>query len=335
MSVRARRRRRIDRASSRPSILKIVFSALVAVSFLVAVTAGIGVAAAYSYYTQDIPSPDRLQDRQVFRSTKILDRNGQLLYELFDPQAGKRTSIKLSEMSPYLTQATIAIEDATFYENMGFSPRGMLRAALAILQGEEIQGGSTITQQLIKMVLLTPEVSIDRKIQEVILAYRVNQQYTKDQVLEWYLNEIPYGNMAYGIEAAAEAYFGKKASELDLAEAAMLAGLPQAPSLLSPLVDPSAAKRRQKMVLEAMVHQGGISDQQAEAAYAQPLVYQAMKYGIEAPHFVMYVRSLLEQKYGSKDALLRRTRRPHNAGPGDGARRGAHCEKAGRGPRER
>lgn len=264
------------------------------------VTASIALGAAYSYYTQDLPSPDRLQNRQVFRSTKILDRNDRLLYELFDPQAGKRTSVKLSEISPYLIQATIAIEDATFYENQGISPRGILRAALANLRGEEIQGASTITQQLIKMVLLTPEVSIERKVQEMILAWRVNQQYTKDQVLEWYLNEIPYGNMAYGIEAAAEAYFGKNAADLDLAEASMLAGIPQAPALLSPLVDPAAAKRRQEMVLDAMVRYEYISQQEADEAFKKPLSYQPMQYGIEAPHFVMYVRNLLEQKYGSR-----------------------------------
>ena len=273
---------------------------LVTLSILMTATAGLTLAAAYSYYTQDLPSPDRLQDRQVFRSTKILDRNGRLLYELFDPQAGRRTSVKLADISPHLVQATIAIEDATFYENPGISPRGILRAAWANLRGEEIQGGSTITQQLIKQVLLTPEVSIERKVQEIILAYRVNQQYTKDQILEWYLNEVFYGNMAYGIEAAAESYFGKSAKDLDLAESAMLAGLPQAPALLSPLVDPAAAKRRQKMVLDAMVKQEYISEKEAEQAFEEPLQYQPMKYGIEAPHFVMYVRSLLEQKYGAR-----------------------------------
>ena len=203
---------------------------LATLAILMAITGGLAAATAYSYYTRDLPSPDKLQDRQVFRSTKILDRNGALLYELFDPQAGKRTSVRLSEISPYLVDATVAIEDDTFYENPGISPRGILRAAWANLRGEEIQGGSTITQQLIKQVLLTPEVSVERKIQEIILAYRVNQQYTKDQILEWYLNEIYYGNMAYGIEAAAESYFGKNAKDLDLAESAMLAGIPQAPA---------------------------------------------------------------------------------------------------------
>ncbi len=264
------------------------------------ITGGLAVAAAYSYYTKDLPSPDRLQTQQMFGSTKILDRNGRLLYELFDPQAGKRTSVKLDEISPYLTEATIAIEDSTFYDNPGVSVRGTLRAAWAILRGEEIQGGSTITQQLIKRVLLTPEVSIDRKIQEWILAYRVSQLYTKDQILDWYLNEIYYGNMSYGIEAAAESYFGKSAKDLDLAESSMLAGIPQSPALLSPLVDPAAAKRRQRLVLDAMVKQDDITDAQADKAFNEPLEYQPMKYGIEAPHFVMYVRDLLEQKYGPK-----------------------------------
>ncbi len=264
------------------------------------ITAGIAVAAVYSYFSQDLPSPDRLQTQQNGGSTKILDRNGKLLYELFDPQAGRRTSVPLSEISPDVIHATIDIEDSTFYDNPGVSIRGTLRAAIAILRGEEIQGGSTITQQLIKRVLLTPQVSIDRKIQEWILAYRVNQMYSKDQILDWYLNEIYYGNMSTGIEAAAESYFGKSAKDLDLAQSAMLAGLPQAPSLLSPLVDPKAAKERQRLVLDAMVRQRDITQAQADAAFKEPLVYRPMKYSIEAPHFVMYVRDLLEQKYGPK-----------------------------------
>lgn len=262
------------------------------------VTGGLAVAAIYSYYDNKLPPPDSLQTHQMFGSTKILDRHDRLLYELFDPQAGKRTFVKLSEVSPQLVNATIAIEDSTFYDNPGISVRGTLRAAWAILRGEEIQGGSTITQQLIKRVYLTPEVSIDRKIQEWILAYRVNQQYTKDQILQLYLNEIYYGNVAYGIEAAAESYFGKSAKELDLAESSMLAGIPQSPALLSPLVDPAAAKRRQRIVLDAMVRQEDITEAQADEAFKKPLEYQPMKYGIEAPHFVMYVRDLLERKYG-------------------------------------
>jgi len=271
---------------------------MVTLAILMAVTGGLAVAAIYTHYDSILPSPGSLKTYQMFGSTKILDRHDRLLYELFDPQTGKRTYVRLADISPYLIKATIAIEDATFYDNPGVSIRGTLRAAWAILRGEEIQGGSTITQQLIKRVFLTPEVSIDRKIQEWILAYRVNQQYTKDQILEMYLNEIYYGNMSYGIEAAAESYFGKSAKDLDLAEASMLAGIPQSPALLSPLVDAAAAKRRQRMVLDAMVRLGDITQAQADEAFRKPLEYQPMQYGIEAPHFVMYVRDLLERKYG-------------------------------------
>ncbi len=301
MSVRTtRHRRRVYRAAPKSSPVKTAFLVLVSLSILAVISGVLAAGAAYAYFTRDLPSPNQLQDRQTFRTTKILDRNGRLLYELFDPQAGKRTSVKLSEISKYLVTATIDIEDATFYQNPGISPRGILRAAWADIRGEEIQGGSTITQQLVKKVLLTDEFSYERKIQEAILAYRVTQDYTKDQILEWYLNEIPYGNLAYGIQAAAEAYFGKDAKDLDLAESSMLAGLPQSPSLLSPLVDPAAAKRRQRMVLDAMVRENDITQAQADAAFAQPLEYQPMKYGIEAPHFVMYVRNMLEKKYGPK-----------------------------------
>ena len=299
MSTITRRRRRGARQGTGLSRAKKILIVLLSLGVLATVTSGVVAAAAYSYYTSDLPSPDKLQ-QQLFDSTKILDRNGKLLYELFDPQAGKRTSVKLAEVSPFLREGTIAIEDSSFYDNPGFSPRGMARAAWAILRGEDIQGGSTITQQLIKRVLLGDQVTIGRKIREVILAYRVGQQYTKDQILEWYLNEIYYGNVSYGIEAAAESYFGKDADQLDLAESAMLAGIPQAPALLSPLVDPAAAKRRQGLVLDAMVTQGDITQAQADAAAKEPLEYQPMKYGIEAPHFVMYVRDLLEQKYGPR-----------------------------------
>src|SRR5450756_1921610 len=301
MSVRtARHRRRIYRTAPKPSRIRVAFLVLISLLALALITGVAAGGAAYAYFTKDLPSANQLQDRQVFRTTKILDRNGRLLYELFDPQAGKRTSVKLSEMSQYLRQASIDVEDATFYDNPGISPRGILRAAWADIRGEDIQGASTITQQLIKRVLLSDEFSYERKIQEAILAYRVNQIYTKDQILEWYLNEIPYGNMSYGIQAAAESYFGKSAKDLDLAESSMLAGLPQSPSLLSPLVDAAAAKRRQHLVLDAMVREGDATQAQADAAFAKPLDYQPMKYGIEAPHFVMYVRNLLEQKYGPK-----------------------------------
>ncbi len=299
MSTVTRRKRHA--AKRRPAFSRIrrLLIVLVTLGVLAIVTAGIVAAAAYSYYTTDLPSPDKLQ-QQAFGSTKILDRNGKLLYELVDPQAGKRTTVKLADISPYVREATISIEDASFYTNPGFSVKGMVRAAWAILQGEPIQGGSTITQQLIKQELLGDQVTISRKIREVILAYRVNQLYTKDQILEWYLNDIFYGNMSNGIEAAAESYFGKHADQLDLAESAMLAGIPQAPALLSPLVDPEAAKDRQKLVLDAMVNQGYITQAQADAAAEEKLQYQPMEYGIEAPHFVMYVRDLLEQKYGPR-----------------------------------
>ena len=300
MSTIARRKRRVAKQRSALSPVRTLFIVLVTLGILATATGGVVAAAAYSYYSTDLPSPDKLQQQQAYGSTKILDRNGKLLYELVDPQAGKRTSVKLADVSPYLREATVATEDATFYQNPGFDLKGMARAAWAILRGEDIQGGSTITQQLIKRVLLGDQVTIDRKVREVILSYRVSQIYTKDQILEWYLNDIYYGNMSYGIEAAAESYFGKQADQLDLAESAMLAGIPQAPALLSPLVDLDAAKRRQTVVLDAMVNQGYITQVQADAAAKEPLEYQPMKYGIEAPHFVMYVRDLLEKKYGPR-----------------------------------
>ncbi|MBI4498269.1 MAG: transglycosylase domain-containing protein [Chloroflexi bacterium] len=267
----------------------------------------------YTYYARDLPAPETVETRATPSSTLIYDRNGRLLYEIFDPRYGRRQYIPLAEISPYLVQATIATEDHDFYLNSGINLRGVTRAFVSILfnldDPEDFQGGSSITQQLVKNVLIPEDERtqklVSRKIKEAILAHALTQRYSKNQILEWYLNEVFYGNLSYGIEAAAQAYFGKSARDLTLAEAAMLAGLPQAPAFHSPLVDPARAKRRQQDVLNLMVRQGYITSAEAEAAAQVELQYQPSRITIEAPHFVMYVRDLLEQRYG-RYALYRK-----------------------------
>ncbi len=250
-------------------------------------------------FLRDLPSPAKLARPEAFPvSSKILDRNGALLYEIYADQ--NRTPIKLSDLPPHVTQATIAIEDQNFYRHHGFDTGGILRALYKTVTGQRLEGGSTITQQLVKVALLTPERTLSRKIKEAILTIATEVLYTKDQILEMYVNHIPYGGTTYGIEAAAKRYFDKSARDLTLAEAALLAGLPQAPSRYSPWSAPDAAKSRQAQVLTRMTEEGFVSESDAQKAKEAELIYGSASVDIRAPHFVMYVRDLIENKYGSE-----------------------------------
>ena len=274
-----------------------VFSAIVVALSLLTLTVAV---AGYARVARNLPSPEELRARSAtFLSTKIYDRNGGLLYEIFDPYGGKRTVVPLAEISSHLRNATVATEDANFYRHPGFDPLSILRAFwYDISERRIVSGASTITQQLVKNLFLTPEVNLKRKITEAVLAVEITRRYTKDEILEIYLNEIFYGNLAYGIEAAAETYFGKRAAELDLAESAFLAGLPQLPAFYDPYAHFDAAKKRQRVVLQLMLEEGYITSAQAEAAAAQELKLVPPRHSMIAPHFVAYVRELLEQRYG-------------------------------------
>ena len=255
----------------------------------------------------DLPAPDRLYERAAARSTRIYDRHGRLLYEILNPHGGAHTPLSLSEIPRACIDATIATEDASFYRNPGVDLRAIIRALWINLRGGEIlSGGSTITQQLARNLLLSPEertqISLERKLRETILAWRLARTYSKDELLTLYLNETCYGNLAYGIEAAARTYFAKSATELDLAECALLAGLPQAPARYNPLENPDAAAARQKVVLGLMVKHGYISQEEADLAAREKLHFAAVPFPIRAPHFVMYVRGLLEREFG-REAL--------------------------------
>jgi 1A family penicillin-binding protein len=262
-----------------------------------------GAWALHTWLIADLPSPQELQSQAAVPSTKIYDRHGRLLYEIIGSHAGKHTPLPLDEIPLYLRQSTIATEDASFYTNPGVDAKAILRAIMINLQGGEVlSGGSTITQQLARNVLLPPgertQRTLSRKLRETILAWRLVRTYSKDEILTLYLNETYYGNLAYGVEAAAQAYFGKSAAELDLAECALLAGLPQSPALYNPLVDPDAAKERQAVVLDLMVKHSYIDEAQARLAKEERLHFASVPFPIRAPHFVMHVRRLLEDELG-------------------------------------
>jgi len=252
---------------------------------------------AIAYYSRKVPSPNTLISRDVELSTKIYDRNGELLYDVHGEK--DRSLVRLEDVPLYLRQATIAMEDKNFYRHQGFDFTGIVRSVGTIVTGRGLVSGSTLTQQLVKNALLTSEKTLTRKIKELILAVQIERQYSKDEILQMYLNEIPYGGQAWGVEAAAQMFFGKKASELSLAESAMLAGLPQATTRYSPRNDPEAAKWRQKQVLRRMVEEGYITQEEAEAAASEELKLKPLGANIRAAHFVMYVRQILEERYGT------------------------------------
>ncbi len=246
------------------------------------------------------------------QTTKIYDRNGVPLYDLVSEKTGRREELSLKEISPLVISATIAAEDADFYSNPGIDFRGILRAIQINLSKSGQSGGSTITQQLVRQIILTQEERVkrdgldgfSRKIKEAVLAVQLTQRYSKDLILEMFLNQNPYGHRAYGIGAAARIYFNKEAKDLSLPEAALLAGLPQAPSAYDPIVHPDQAKIRQAIVLDLMAKQGMITPEQAEAAKAETIVLNPYKIDIKAPHFVYYVKDYLETKYGADFANL-------------------------------
>src|SRR5437764_1974521 len=227
---------------------------LFAVAVFCAAFAFAAVMGLYAYYARDLPDPGTLAHRQLFQTARILDRNGKLLQEVNDPQGGRRTLIQLKDIPKGAQQATIAAEDSSFYDNPGFDVRAVVRATYQwIRSGSPQSGASTITQQLVKNTLLGPEQTAERKIKEAFLAMELTRRYSKDEILQMYMNEILYGNRAYGIDAASETYFGKQARDLSLAEASFLAGLPQAPSYYDPYSNMAAARDRQSYVLDTMV----------------------------------------------------------------------------------
>lgn len=322
-----RYRQQQRRKRSGTAVLKTVALFLFALLFVgcfAITTSAVGVTAVYAYFTQDLPEFTELEqlgqhETSTFETTKMYawgpesaagGRDLTLIYEIIDPLGGDRQWLKYEQIPVHMVDATVAIEDRTFWTNQGFDPVGIARAFNEyVLQGGDIQGGSSITQQVVKNNLIEPERRIvgievgfadyERKIEELLLAQRTAAAYSKEQIIEWYLNTNFYGNLAYGIEAAARVYFGKSAAELTLAEAAMLAAIPQSPAL-NPINNPEAAKQRQELVLEAMARSGTITEQSAEATKAIPITVArgiADRFEIIAPHFALYVQQQLEEMF--------------------------------------
>lgn len=255
--------------------------------------------AAFFYYSRFLPDPNNWQNRRVIQSTKIYDRDGKnLLYEIHGEE--KRTVVPFDQIPQIVKNATITAEDAEFYNHFGINFRGILRAILADVTNKKlIEGGSSITQQLVKNTYLSPERTFSRKIKEFILAIALERRYSKDEILNFYLNQIPYGSNSYGIEAAAQTYFNKSAKDLSLAEAVYLAALPKAPSYYSPYGShPDELKARANYILERLYELKYISRKDHQDALNNQINFIGQKTQIAAPHFVMFTRDYLNEKYG-------------------------------------
>jgi len=259
----------------------------------------IGLIGVFAYFAKDLSSPGQITERRMIESTKIYDRTGKfLLYDVHGEE--KRTVIPFEEIPQYVKHASLVIEDDNFYHHFGLDFRAIIRAFLANLRGKKIaQGGSTITQQFIKNAILTPERTLGRKIKEAILAIEMELKYSKDEIFNFYLNQVPYGSNAYGIEAAAQTFFNKNAKDLTIAESSLLAALPQAPSYFSPYgTHLDELKSRQLYILEKMHKFAYITKEELNQAKQEELKFSPAPGGIKAPHFVMYVQEYLEEKYG-------------------------------------
>ncbi|MEI6326615.1 MAG: PBP1A family penicillin-binding protein [Candidatus Roizmanbacteria bacterium] len=260
---------------------------------------GVSVYGIYIFYV-GLPSPTNIGKINYALTTHIYDRNDKPLYELY--RDTNRTPIRLSNLNPHVAQATIAIEDKDFYHHFGISPiGGIARAVKDWIVKRQVQGGSTITQQLVKMSLLSSERTFTRKIKEAVVALQTEHMYTKSEILEMYLNQVPYGGSAYGIEEASRTYFGKHAADLSLAETALLAGLPQAPTAYSPFVHPDQAIVRRNQVLVAMYDQGYINASQLSGAQKEIPVFADNSTSILAPHFVFYAKQQVENDLSDID----------------------------------
>lgn len=253
-------------------------------------------------YTRDFPRPEKFTERPSIESSKIFDRSGKLLlYEIYGEE--RRKVVPLDSVPEFLKNAVIVSEDINFYNHFGIDLKGVGRAILVNLKlRKPLMGGSTISQQLIRSSFLTREKTLKRKIREIVLTLELERRYSKEQILEFYLNQVPFGENAYGVEAASQAYFGKSVSEITVAEAAILAALIQAPSRLSPYGEKKEELlSRKDYILERMAAHGFLAQEEAEKAQAEPLKFMP-PYSIKAPHFVMYVREYLINQYG-EDAL--------------------------------
>jgi len=255
----------------------------------------------FIYYVKDFPRPEIFTERQLAQSTKIYDRTGQvLLYEIYGEE--KRTWVSLDSIPKHLQQAVIAAEDSDFYYHFGIDLKGILRSVLVDLRiGQPLYGGSTIPQQLIRSTFLSPEKTIERKLREIILSLELDRRYSKDKILEWYLNQVPFGQNAYGVETASQTYFNKSVTDVSLTESAILAALIRAPSRLSPYGENKQDLFiRKDYVLNRMAQEGFLSKESAENAKKQEITFIERPIQIKAPYFTIWVKQQLERKYGEE-----------------------------------
>lgn len=294
---RSDRKDRHDRQRKRGFFWMLKRGLSIMVSLCITAVIGLGILLLY-LRTQTLPTTFIPETSQIF------DLNGNLIDAFYSGQ--NRNTVSIDDISPYLVQATLAIEDRRFYDHSGIDLKGLARAVYVnVTQMRKAQGASTITQQLARNLYLTHDRTWNRKLQEAILSLQIEMQYDKQTILEQYLNQIYYGHRAYGIQSAAQLFFGKNASELTLAESALLAGVPKGPKYYSPYMDEKNAKQRQRIVLNAMVDNGFISSVQAEEAYQEPLNYKPLT-GDEpskAPYFRDYIRYLAIEQLGIDERL--------------------------------
>lgn len=290
-----------------PSSKQLMIMTFISTFFLVSMVLGtFFVFIILAVVSRDLPNPNQLLERSYELSTKIYDRNDNLIYEVYGEK--NRTLVKMEDISKHVKNATLAVEDANFYKHQGYSLKGMLRAARNTITGRGLQGGSTLTQQVIKNTLLSQERTVSRKLKELILSLQLENRYSKDQILQMYLNESPYGGQNYGVYTATQAYFNKEPSELTLAESAYLAGLPQRPSVYSQFgTNPELGLERKNAVLGLMYEKGWIgpdgknyyiSKGDYEAAMAEELVFETSSIPFRAPHFIFYVKQALIDLFG-------------------------------------
>ena len=256
----------------------------------------------FIYYARELPRPENFLERKVFQSTKIYDRTGTvLLHDIYGEE--KRKIIPFDQISVHLKNAVMAAEDANFYKHPGIDIGGIFRSLLINLKlkkQSEWVGGSTITQQLIRSSLLSQEKTAERKIREIVLSLELDRKYSKDQILEWYLNQVPFGSNAYGAEAASQTFFKKPAKDLSLEEAAILASLIQAPTRLSPYGEnKDSLLKRKNYVLDQMLKLGMITKEEKEASQEKEINFSDFAESIKAPHFTLFVKNYLIEKYGS------------------------------------
>jgi penicillin-binding protein 1A len=253
----------------------------------------------FLYYGRELPRPEKFSERKLIQSSKIYDRTGKfLLFEIYGEE--KRTWVPLDKIPDYLKKAVISVEDKDFYSHFGIDLKSLARSILINLKIKKaLYGGSTITQQLVRSTFLSNQKTVDRKIKEIILSIELDRRYSKDQILEWYLNQIPFGQNCYGVEAASQTYFGKSVSEISLEEAAVLAALIKAPSLLSPYgQNKKQLLERKDYVLDRMVSLGYLKKEEAEEAKRREIKFLENKVKILAPHFTLWVKQKLEKEYG-------------------------------------